>query len=116
MLDKLSRAFVDHKYLYPSASLFIALLGVIAFRSDSVNNYFSNLFNTLIEAAILSFAIFLFQMFAGWFFFPILLRTDKLKDHPKKSTFLSYDEEISNYFFVLIYFVISIVLALQITK
>lgn len=55
-------------------------------------------------------------MFAGWFFFPVLLRTDKLKDHPKKDTFLSYDEEISNYFFVLIYLIIAVVLALQITK
>lgn len=111
---KTKKHFKEHKYLYHTISLSIALLAIVGFRSDTLSDYFKNLQGVLIDALIIGFGIFLFQMFAGWFLWFFIPKSEDFQDDNERDQYFSFDRELKDYFFPLIYIIIAVVLALQI--
>jgi hypothetical protein len=114
MMKNIRDTFAKHKYLLQTCALFIALLVTIGFRSGNIGSYFSNLLHVLLEAGVLCFTLFLFQMFASWLLFPFFPQKENFKDDESHDNYFEYSTELTNFVFPLIYVVVAVVLALDI--
>jgi len=114
-MKSIKSSFKEHKYLYHSISLFMVLLFVIGFRADGVIDFFVKLGKVLIEALALGIGLYLLQMISGWLLYPFIPKHEDFSNDKERFSYFGYERENKDLLILLIYLIIAVVIALDLT-
>ena len=105
----MKKYFKKHKYLLPSASLFVAILLMIGFGANSVGSFFVNLGKVSLEAAGIGFGFYILQMFSGWVFWFWAPKSEDFTSAEERDSYFEFDEKADSLLLLYIYVIIAAV-------